>query len=254
MKLHHQILGEGRPLLILHGLFGNLDNWASQAKALANEYRVISVDLRNHGRSPHNDEMTYPAMAADLVELLDDLGLERVLVLGHSMGGKAAMQLALLYPERVERLIVVDIAPVQYPNHHDDVFKGLFAVQLDSLKSRGDADKQLAPFVPDAMVRAFLLRNLYRDENGVFAWRINLDGLQRSYAGISAAPVGSAFQGPTLFIKGGTSDYIRADYRDALLALFPNAGYKVIDGAGHWPHAEKPALMTRLIRNFLLEK
>ncbi|GGO88909.1 acyl-CoA esterase [Marinobacterium nitratireducens] len=251
MKLHHQIQGQGRPLLILHGLFGNLDNWASQAKALADEYRVISVDLRNHGRSPHNDEMSYPAMAADLVELLDDLGLDQVLVLGHSMGGKAAMQLALQHPERVERLIVVDIAPVQYPHHHDDVFAGLFSVDLDSLKSRSDADRQLAPRVTDPMVRAFLLRNLYRNDAGRFAWRINLQGLHDGYAGISAAPQGKPFTGPTLFIKGGTSDYMRAEHRDALLALFPNAGYKVIDGAGHWPHAEKPALMTRLIRSFL---
>ncbi|MFC6669620.1 alpha/beta fold hydrolase [Marinobacterium aestuariivivens] len=251
MKLHHQIQGEGRPLLILHGLFGSLDNWASQAKALADEYQVISVDLRNHGRSPHSDEMSYDAMAADLVELLDDLGIAGACVLGHSMGGKAAMQLALNHPERIERLIVVDIAPVQYPHHHDDVFKGLFAVDLSTVRSRGDAEKQLTGFVADPMVRAFLLRNLYRTETGSFAWRINLEGLHQGYAGISAAPEGKPFDGPTLFIKGGNSDYIRAEHRDALLGLFPKATYKVVEGAGHWPQAEKPALMTRLIRNFL---
>lgn len=251
MKLHHQIQGEGQPLLILHGLFGSLDNWASQAKALADKYRVISVDLRNHGRSPHADETGYPAMAQDLVELLDDLGIDQAQVLGHSMGGKTAMQLALTHPDRVGRLIVVDIAPVQYPRHHDEVFKGLFAVDLASLRSRGDAEKQLAPFVAEPMVRAFLLRNLYRDEDGRFAWRINLAALYRGYAGISAAPSGNPYPGETLFIKGANSDYIMPQYRDAILELFPNATYKVVEGAGHWPQAEKPALMTRLIANFL---
>jgi esterase len=252
MQLHYQIQGQGEPLLILHGLFGSLDNWGSQAKALAQQFQVISVDLRNHGRSPHSDEMSYAAMAQDLIELLDSLNSARARILGHSMGGKVAMQLALNVPERIERLIVVDIAPVQYPHHHDDVFKGLFAVELNTLKSRADAEKQLAPLVEDPMVRAFLLRNLYRTDAGGFAWRINLEGLHRSYAGIAAAPQGTPFEGPTLFIKGGNSDYIRPHHRDALLALFPNAGYKVIDGAGHWPQAEKPALTTRLIENFLL--
>ncbi|WP_020681658.1 alpha/beta fold hydrolase [Marinobacterium rhizophilum] len=251
MQLHHQIQGTGEPLLILHGLFGSLDNWGSQAKALSHDYQVISVDLRNHGRSPHDSEMNYAIMAQDLIELMDSLDLPRARVLGHSMGGKAAMQLALNFPARVEQLIVIDIAPVQYPHHHDDVFRGLFAVELNTLKSRSDAEKQLAPFVKDPMVRAFLLRNLYRTDAGSFAWRVNLDTLHREYANIAAAPTGTPYMGPTLFIKGGNSDYIQPEYRDALLALFPHAGYKVIDGAGHWPQAEKPALTTRLLQNFL---
>ncbi len=251
MQLHHQILGQGAPLLILHGLFGSLDNWASQAKALAAQFQVISIDLRNHGRSPHDSEMSYAVMAQDLVELMDSLNIERARVLGHSMGGKAAMQLALTHPERVEQLIVVDIAPVQYPDHHSDVFRGLQAVDLDTLGSRSDAEKQLMPLIDDAMVRAFLLRNLYRSDAGHFDWRFNLDALYQGYANISAAPEGTAYDGPTLFIKGGNSDYIKPQHRQVILSLFPQADYKIVDGAGHWPQAEKPALMTRLILNFL---
>nr|WP_067298837.1 alpha/beta fold hydrolase [Marinobacterium profundum] len=251
MQLHHQIQGQGEPLLILHGLFGSLDNWGSQAKALASEYQVISIDLRNHGRSPHDPEMTYAAMAQDLIELMDSLGIDSARVLGHSMGGKAAMQLALSAPERVGKLIVVDIAPVQYPDHHGDVFSGLQAIDLSTVKSRSDAEKQLAPRIEDAMVRAFLLRNLYRTEAGQFDWRFNLQALHHGYPNISAPPTGAPFAGPTLFIKGGNSDYIQAAHRDAILGLFPAAGYKVVEGTGHWPHAEKPALMTRLIQSFL---
>ncbi|UTW14164.1 alpha/beta fold hydrolase [Marinobacterium rhizophilum] len=251
MKLHHQIQGTGEPLLILHGLFGSLDNWGSQAKALADDYRVISIDLRNHGRSPHDNEMSYAAMAQDLVELMDNLGIDSALVLGHSMGGKAAMQLALTAPERVSKLIVVDIAPVQYPDHHSDVFSGLQSIDLATVTSRSDAEKQLSLRVDDAMVRAFLLRNLYRTEAGQFDWRFNLQALHSGYPNISAPPTGTPYTGPCLFIKGGDSEYIQASHRDAILELFPAAGYKVVEGTGHWPHAQKPALMTRLIRNFL---
>jgi len=172
MQLNHQIFGSGEPLIIMHGLFGSLGNWGGQIKTLAEHFQVIAVDMRNHGRSPHSDEMSYEAMAADIVELMDQLGLEHAHILAHSMGGKAAMQLALNHPERINKLIVVDISPVQYTPHHDDVFRGLFSVDTGTLKSRGEADQQLAEFVDDASVRAFLLTNLYRDEQKQFAYRI----------------------------------------------------------------------------------
>ncbi|MBY4678523.1 alpha/beta fold hydrolase [Marinobacterium arenosum] len=253
MQLNHQIHGSGQPLIILHGLFGTLENWGSQIKTLAEHYRVIAVDLRNHGRSPHSEQMDYASMAQDIVELMDQLELPSAHLLGHSMGGKVAMQLALNAPERIDKLIVVDIAPVQYPAHHDDVFKGLFAIDLAELGSRGDADRQLAIHVEEPSVRAFLLKNLYRTEQKQFAWRMNLASLHQQYGRISEAPSGDAFQGPTLFIKGANSDYLVPAYRDQVVALFPSAGYKMIDGAGHWPHAEKPAQFSRIVLNFLAD-
>lgn len=253
MKLFHQIYGEGEPLIIMHGLFGTYENWGTQIKALSEHFQVIAVDMRNHGRSDHNSVMDYPAMAADIVELMDDLGLESANILGHSMGGKAAMQLALNHPKRIRKLIVVDIAPVEYKPHHDDVFSGLYSVQLDQLKSRGDADKQLAAHVDELGVRAFLLKNLYRDENKQFRWRMNLDVLRDEYAHIGAAPSGTPFKGKTLFIKGENSHYLLPEHRDQVLTLFPNTSYKLMQGAGHWPHAEKPSIFGKIVLGFLLD-
>jgi len=251
VKLFHQIYGAGEPLLILHGLFGTYENWGSQIKGLAEHFQVIAVDLRNHGRSPHSDEFTYPAMAADVLALMDELGLESAHVLGHSMGGKVAMQLALNAPERLRKLIVVDIAPVTYQPHHDGVFKGLFSIELEGLKSRGEADKQLAQHVMEPSVRAFLLKNLYRNEQKQFAWRMNLAVLHGQYSNISLAPEGTPYSGETLFIKGANSDYLLPEYRDQVIGLFPAASYKIIDGAGHWPHAEKAEMFSRIVLKFL---
>ncbi len=251
MKLHFQRLGQGQPLVILHGLFGTLENWGTTTKALAEHFDVIAVDLRNHGRSPHAAEMNYPVMATDVIKLLDDLNLPSVLLMGHSMGGKVAMQIALNHPERIQKLLLVDIAPVAYEHHHLDVFKGLNSVDLESLKSRSEAESVLTHYISEASVRAFLLKNLYRTPEKKFAWRMNLPVLDQQYAHISQAPKGSVFSGTTMFIKGGNSHYIEAKHREAILALFPNATYKVIQGAGHWPHAEKPELFTKLVINFL---
>ncbi|WP_322785970.1 alpha/beta fold hydrolase [Oceanobacter kriegii] len=251
LKLNYQITGEGKPLVIIHGLFGMLQNWGAQTKALSEEYQVITVDLRNHGRSPHSDDVSYPAMAADVRQLIADLGFEKVDLLGHSMGGKVAMQLACEPDTPIERLILADIAPVDYPNHHSDVFAGLQAVDLATLKSRGEADKIMAEHIDDASVRAFLLTNLYKNE-GQFAWRINLKALVEHYDEISCAPaMQQPYEGPTLFIKGGDSHYILPKYQDAVLKWFPNAGYKVMPNVGHWLHAEKPDLFTSLVRRFL---
>lgn len=250
MKLHYQRSGQGDSLVILHGLFGTLENWGSHIKNLSEHFDVIAVDLRNHGRSAHHDEMSYPLMAEDLVELLNDLEINRTHLLGHSMGGKVAMQFALTYGDRVEKLMVADIAPVVYPPHHEQVFAGLFNVNLTSLKSRSDADKQLQCCIEDAGIRAFLLKNLYRNEAGQFAWRMNLSALKTQYEHIAAAPFGTPFEGATRFIKGGLSHYVQAEHTDAVRALFPKADVKVIAGAGHWLHAEKPALFLRQVELF----
>lgn len=251
MKLNYQIHGEGKPLIILHGLFGTLENWGAQIKVLSEHYQVIAADMRNHGRSPHSDQMSYDLMAADIAELMASLNLDKAQIIGHSMGGKAAMQFALTHPEKIEKLIIVDIAPVKYTPHHDDVFKGLFAVELRQLKSRSEADKQLSAYVDELGVRAFLLKNLYRNEDKQFAWRMNLDTLHSQYTNISAAPKGAPYPQAVLFIKGANSHYLLPKYRDAVLSLFPQADYKIIQNAGHWPHAEKPAEFTQLILDYL---
>lgn len=251
MQLHHQISGQGPTLLILHGLFGSIANWGSQARTLSEHYQVISVDMRNHGRSPHSDVMDYPSMAVDIVELMDNLSIDKAAVLGHSMGGKAAMQLAMNHSERVERLIVVDIAPAAYEHLHLDVFNGLNSVELGSLSQRSQADAVLAKTVTTDAVRSFLLKNLYRDSQGNFAWRANIAALEQQYSNIAAAPTGTPYSGPSLFIKGMDSHYITSEHQSAIGKLFPAAQYKLIEGAGHWPHAEKPSIVTRLIRRFM---
>lgn len=252
MKLHYQRLGQGAPLVILHGLFGSLENWGMQAKALSEQFDILAIDLRNHGRSPHAEAIDYKLMSTDLLELLDSLSLDKVLLMGHSMGGKVAMQFALDYPGRVEKLVVVDIAPVTYEPRHDDVITGLKAIPLQTLKSRREADEILAQYVDSEPTRAFLLKNLYRTEDKQFGWRMNLDVLAARYADIGAAPErsGEPFSGPVLFIKGGESDYLRAEHQQPILSNFPNAGFKIIAGAGHLPHVEKPAIFTRLVQQF----
>ena len=250
-KLNYQVHGEGQPLVILHGLFGMLQNWGAQTKALADEFQVIAVDLRDHGRSPHSTEISYPLMAADIRQLIADLGYEKVDLLGHSMGGKVAMQLACEPDSPIDKLIVADIAPVAYDDQHRTVFAGLKAVDTSRIRSRQEADRCLAEHVDEASVRAFLLTNLYRHE-GTFAWRANVDLLDAYYHEIRKAPaMEQPFDGSTLFIKGGNSDYITPQYQPEILTWFPNADYKIIAGTGHWPHAEKPELFTSLVRRFL---
>jgi esterase len=255
MQLHHKISGSGQPLIILHGLFGTLENWGAQITSLQSSFQVISVDLRNHGRSPHSDMMNYQLMAADVIELMDDLNLQDACIIGHSMGGKVAMQIALTYPLRINKLIVVDISPVTYSAHHDDIFTALSSINLSTLNSRTAADKQLQPLVSDDSVRAFLLKNLYRDKENAFAWRPNLKALADQYANLSMAPSGSKssqpFSKPTLFIKGKNSDYILAEHQSAITSLFSKPSFKMIEGAGHWPHAEKPKIFSSIILKFL---
>ncbi|MEH6625865.1 MAG: alpha/beta fold hydrolase [Motiliproteus sp.] len=251
MKLHYKVSGHGKPLVILHGLFGSLDNWAGQTKRLSEHFQVYAVDLRNHGLSPWSAQMDYPAMRDDLVEFLNDHDLEQILLLGHSMGGKAAMQLALDHPDLIHKLVIVDIAPVRYSANHNDVFKGLFNVDLTHIQSRSEADQALSEYIDETGVRQFLLKNLYRDHHH-FAWRMNLNGLNKSYDDIADAPNSHGhYQGPTMFIKGGASDYIQESHRNAIQKYFPNASARIMEGVGHWPHAEKPAAFTKLLLRFL---
>ena len=237
-------------VVLLHGLFGMGSNLAGVSRALDEQFRVFSLDLRNHGRSPQCAAMDYPAMAEDVAQFIRDHNLARVHLLGHSMGGKVAMQLALTEPTLVDRLIVADIAPVSYPDRHDRVLAALNALVLQGITSRRDADHQLAQHIDDAGVRAFLLKSLYRNERGDFAWRFNLAAINASYPALRGAVEGEPFAGPVLFIKGECSNYIDSSHQTAIAGLFPGAGLKVVQGAGHWLHAEKPATFNRLVLRF----
>jgi esterase len=252
MKLHRQHYGAGRPLIILHGLLGSLTNWTTLSKQFGAAYHVIAVDQRNHGGSPHSADMRFAAMADDLRELVVDEDLAAAHVLGHSMGGKTAMEFALRYPALVERLVVVDIAPRAYPPHHDAIFAGLDALDLGAATSRGELDAVLAQNLPDRGVRQFLLTNVQRDDDGRFRWRIDLPAIKAAYSGIvGAIQADEPFNGPTLFVRGEHSDYIQPADEPEIRALFPAATVQTIPGAGHWVHAEAPAVFAQVVLGFL---
>lgn len=262
VELNHRISGEGEPLILLHGLFGSLDNLGGVSQRLQDGWQIHALDQRNHGRSPHTETMDYPAMAADVLAYMDRQGLERASLLGHSMGGKTAMELALSHPERVDKLIVADIAPVDYKPRHDNVLAGLEAVDLASLQSRQQADEVLQEHVEMLGVRQFLLKNLVRvgsDEDAPgdarFRWRLNLPAIKACYGNLAMAPSAEGpFEGPTLFIKGSESAYIQEKHREQVAKLFPDARLRVIEGTGHWLHAEKPDTFATLCRRLLTGK
>ena len=253
MKLNYQIQGAGTPIILMHGMFGSLSNLGLVGRALIDHYQVISVDLRNHGESPHAMEMDYPCMADDIVELMDHLNIPQAHLLGHSMGGKVGMQVALNQPEKVDKLIVADIAPVDYtPDRHGGVLDGLKYLAQARPTSRQQANELLAQHVEDSGVRAFLLKNLVRADDGHFDLRLYLEGILANYYDtLTLAPTGTPFNGPTLFIKGADSAYIQDKHRETVMRLFPNAQLKIINNAGHWLHAEKPDTFNRIVTQFL---
>ena len=245
----------GHPLVVLHGLFGSQDNWRSQALEWAQNRWVITMDLRNHGMSGHHPLMNYATMAEDVCGTLDELGLKRVDLLGHSMGGKVAMQLAINQPQRVNSLVIADIAPVAYQPPHQSILAGLNSIDLATLASRKQALDLLINYESDVQVCQFLLKSLYKNKAGEFALRYNLKAIKDNYQAISAAPTSSkelpCFSGPVLILKGADSHYILADHKIAFDTLLPNAELKIMTGCGHWLHAEKPELFCRLVTRFL---
>ncbi len=252
MKLNFRTLGEGDPVVILHGFFGSADNWQTIGKELSQNFKVYLVDQRNHGLSPHDDTFDYDVMTADLLELFQDENLDKAVVIGHSMGGKTAMNFATEYPEKVEKLIVVDIGPKQYPPHHENIFNGFRAVDLAKVETRKDADDQLATIIPDMGVRQFILKSLTRGDQG-FEWRINLDALEKNAHEVGRAlDAGDVYSGATLFIGGATSDYIKTEDHDLILNHFPQAKIEMVEGSGHWVHAEKPKELLSLVNDFIL--
>jgi len=253
MILHSQILGEGKPFLILHGFLGMGDNW----KSLGNEfseagYQVHLIDQRNHGRSFHSDEFNYTVMAEDVIRYCKHYGLGSVVLLGHSMGGKTAMEVASRKPDLVSHLIVADIAPKHYPQHHQDILKGLSSLDFSVIQSRGEADETLSKYIPIPGIRQFLLKNLYWTGKGQLGLRINLPVLIDKIEEIGKPLVESAtFSGPTLFLAGAQSAYIQKMDSLSIHKHFPNAKIETVSKAGHWLHAENPKEFYDKVMSFL---
>lgn len=251
-RLHYSRQGEGPALIILHGLFGSGTNWNSQARQLARQFDVILPDLRNHGRSFHAPDMSYSVMANDVRLLMDELQLDDALVLGHSMGGKTAMVLALESPERVAALMVADIAPVSYHGPGNmPLIEALQRLDLGSLGSRSDADAALAAAIPERMIRQFLLTNLQYAETD-YSWRIPLDILADRLPELEAFPqIDASYQRPALFVYGAESDYVTPEAHASIRRYFPSAELHAIPKAGHWLHAQQPQLFAETIQQFL---
>ena len=254
MNLYYETFGDkGSAVLILHGLFGASANWRTVAKRLGSQHRVYVVDQRNHGRSPHAPGMTYDHLARDAMEFLDARDLNRATVIGHSMGGKAAMKLALLYPERVEGLVAVDIAPgAQSPAGARPALDALLEIDPSGAATRASVESRLAEFLPDTRLRKFMLTNLTRNCDGSYRWRVNVHAIATDFETISGPlEARSVYEGPALFVRGGTSEYVRDSDRNTIRRLFPAADIVTIPGAGHWLHADRPDAFVALVLHFL---
>jgi pimeloyl-ACP methyl ester carboxylesterase len=250
--LHSQILGEGKPLLILHGFMGMGDNWKSLANSFATLFEVHLIDQRNHGRSFHSDDFSYELMVEDLVYYMDQHGLDKAHMLGHSMGGKTVMLMAIEHPERVDHLIVADIAPKFYPPHHQYILEALNAVDFSSVSSRNEIDEILQRYIPEPGIRQFLLKNVYRKNRDELAYRFNLHSLEENIdeIGVELPPHAMA-ETPTLFLRGVNSGYITERDRPLIKAHFPMSEIVDIADAGHWLHAENPDDFYKSVVRFL---
>lgn len=256
MTLHSKILGEGAPLLILHGFLGMGDNWKTLGKKFAElGYQIHLVDQRNHGRSFHSATFNYEAMALDLKRYLDEKKLNTVKLLGHSMGGKTAMTFATLNTDRVDQLMVADISPRFYPVHHDAILNGLEQLDFDTISSRSEADERLTKYVSDTGTRQFLLKNLYWVEKGKLGLRINLPVLSSEVSEVGEALEPFAkFLGPTLFLRGDKSEYIQGADELLIHQHFPNVKIVTIENAGHWLHAENPRAFYSVVSDFIRDE
>lgn len=255
MKLSYRKLGEGKPLFILHGLFGSSDNWQTLGKGFAEHFTVYLIDQRNHGQSPHSDESSYEVMSEDIKELADDEGLDKIMLIGHSMGGKVAMQFAVKYPERVEKLVVVDIGPKKYPVTNQFILDAIDSLDLAEFKNRKEVDERLAPMIPDFGTRQFLLKNLYWNDAQQLDWKFNYPALKqhiKAVGDVTPIPDGP-IDVPALFVKGEKSDYIFQGDIKLITSMFPQAELVTIPGAGHWVHADKPQEFYKEVLEFLMK-
>lgn len=244
---------EALPLIVLHGLMGNADNWRAHARQWEMRRRVVAIDLRNHGRSPHAEDMQYAHLAADVLHTLSVLGIEHFDLLGHSMGGKTAMSMAVIASERIRRLIIADIAPVDYAlDRHDAIFAGMQAVADHPPVSRAAADTLMAKHVNDIETRRFLGTNLIKGDNGCLHWRVNLPALRKGYPDVAQAPAdGEPFNGSVLFLRGGDSNYVLPEYRALIMARFPHAHIVTLKHCAHWLHVEQFSVFVDAVNRFL---
>lgn len=255
MKLNYKKYGtEGQILVILHGLFGSTDNWMSVAKKLEDDYQVYTLDLRNHGQSPWSDDWDYEVMSEDIKEFITEHQISNFMLLGHSLGGKVAMNYACKYgtEHNLQKLIIVDISTRAYPIHHEQILKALTGLDLSQITSRKEADDALKAELPELGVRQFLLKNLQRNEDNSFSWQVNLEIINQKIANVGdALPINYTFEDTTLFIKGENSNYIHSDELSNLQKHFPKASLQTISKAGHWVHAEKQTAFLSVLESFL---
>ena len=251
MTLNYKSFGEGDPIIILHGLFGMLDNWQTIGKQLAQDYQVVLVDQRNHGKSIHSDEFSYDLLADDLKGLMTEMELSSAHVIGHSMGGKTAMTFAANYADMINSLIVVDIAPKPYEGGHEELFEAILAVDIGAVSSRKAVDEQLKLSIPDDGVRLFLMKNLTRKPEGGYRWKANFEVLHQQYQQLMDFNMTGTHIVPSLFIRGENSDYILEEDEELIYDLFPLAVIEDIENAGHWIHAEQPQLFLDLVTDYL---
>ena len=253
--LHSKIYGEdqsGTPLLVFHGLFGMLDNWGSFGKEMGEFFPVHLIDLRNHGKSFHSAEMSHDDLAEDILNYIEFHRLEKINLLGHSLGGKAVMQFAITYPDRLDKLIVVDISPKAYPPHHQGIIKALESVDFHTLTSRQEVEEVLKQYIPEKSVIQFLAKNLYWTDDKKLNWRFNLETLSSKYSEfVSNAIKYGVFNGKTLFISGGNSNYILPQDEYQIKQQFPHSSIVTIKNAGHWVQAENPKDFNEVVKNFL---
>jgi len=253
VTLHYQSYGQGQPVVILHGLFGSSRNWSVLARKLARHYRVLTVDLRNHGQSSHAETMSYAEMAGDIRQFLVERGLEQTSLIGHSMGGKVAMTFALMYPSMVGKLAVLDIAPVAYRTEFHMLLDSMAALPLQELNTRPQADELLGLTIADRQLRQFLLQNLVQDTAG-FHWRIDLGALRDGLPDVSvfpSFPAGRRYTGPALFLGGSDSRHLQQNYQGAINELFSNARIHIIKDAGHWLHIDQPEAVLKQLVAFI---
>lgn len=253
MKLFYRELGQGQPMVIMHGIFGSSDNWLTQARLFSSKYHVFTLDLRNHGQSGHSDVFDYTSMANDLQEFIDSKNLKDAIVIGHSMGGKVAMNFALAHPEKLQKLIVVDIAPKFYNLEHYVILDGLNAIPINTITTRQEADETLSKFVAEADVRQFLLKNLQRKQEGGFSWKLNLPVIAKNLKNIGLdLQFDGKLEKPTLFIRGAKSKYVADEDMTRIKEIFPKAELETLD-TGHWVQAEKPQEFVDLVMRWLGE-
>ena len=251
MKLFHRELGQGQPIVMLHGIFGSSDNWLTHSRMLSEHYHTYALDLRNHGQSFHDDAFDYPSMVDDVVEFMETHQITDPILMGHSMGGKVAMNLAVAHPEKVQKLIVVDIAPRSYNMQNYVVLEGLNSISIEEVESRQQADDMLARHVDEAATRQFLLKNLQRKPEGGFKWKLNLSAISANILNIGLPlQVEGKFEKPTLFVRGAQSGYVRDKDIELIKSIFPVGKVETLD-SGHWVPAEKPKEFVEVVKRWL---